>query len=528
MAFQPPDAPPPNSAHALDLASLSRGVLRGLPHVPPREHRAPEAHWQSWERIAASERLAYDPDDPGAKLLVGRLGGRLIGIDDPRHAMILGGTRAGKSVTVMGNLYFYRGSVLCIDPKGELASKTAPIRAAMGQKVYILDPFQRCAPAVAKYRCAYNPLSVLTPDSPTLIEDAERITDGLILTTGQEKDPHWDESAASLISTLILLVATSPHYEGERTLMTVRRLLTQAKVPADDNEDDYAVLRELLEQADFAETRLSDPDLAEAIEAGARDFYDKSPNEMDSVLSTARRHTRLLGYKALRSVLGGHDFDLSALKADPAGVTVYLCLPAGRMGSFSRWLRVLLNQLLDMAEITPAAEGRPPVLVCLDEFPVLSRMKQLEDAIGQVASFGLKLWVILQDWNQGVALYGKRWESFAANAGIWQAFGTGDTTTCEALSRKLGKTPVIVGRSGDVGSKDAEAGRSGLSYGPELYDLMSPDEIGRTFSREDPQRRQLVLWDGKLPMILQRVEYYDQESPVRPYFAVCESESTSI
>jgi type IV secretion system protein VirD4 len=42
------------------------------------------------------------------------------------------------------------------------------------------------------------------------------------------------------------------------------------------------------------------------------------------VLSTARRHTKLLDYSAMRSVLSAHDFDLADLKRDPRGVTVYL------------------------------------------------------------------------------------------------------------------------------------------------------------------------------------------------------------
>ncbi|WP_459873965.1 type IV secretory system conjugative DNA transfer family protein, partial [Endothiovibrio diazotrophicus] len=65
---------------------------------------------------------------------------------------------------------------------------------------------------------------------------------------------------------------------------------------------------------------------------------------------------------------------------------------------------MFVNQLLDAMEretTVPAA----PVLACLDEFPVLGHMRQLESAIGQIASFHVKLWVILQDWNQGKALY---------------------------------------------------------------------------------------------------------------------------
>jgi TraM recognition site of TraD and TraG/Domain of unknown function (DUF4407) len=87
-------------------------------------------------------------------------------------------------------------------------------------------------------------------------------------------------------------------------------------------------------------------------------------------------------------------------------------------------------------------------------------MRQLEDAAGQIASFGVKLWTILQDWNQGKALYNERWETFAANAGILQFFGNNDLTTLEYVSRRLGKTRIEVARQGEVGPDQAQAGLS--------------------------------------------------------------------
>ena len=43
----------------------------------------------------------------------------------------------------------------------------------------------------------------------------------------------------------------------------------------------------------------------------------------------------------------------------------------------------------------------------------------------------------------------------------------------------------------------------------ELHDLLAPDEVSRHFSRSDRLKRQLVIWAGFDPMILQRVEYFD-------------------
>jgi type IV secretion system protein VirD4 len=140
-------------------------------------------------------------------------------------------------------------------------------------------------------------------------------------------------------------------------------------------------------------------------------------------------------------------------------------------------------------------------------------MRQLQDAAGQIASFDVKLWVILQDWGQGKALYGERWESFAANAGILQFFGNNDVATTEYISRRLGKTRVAVTREGEVAPEQQQHGLTGRTEVTELHDLLAPDEVSRLFARSDPFKRQLVIWAGFDPMILQRVEYFDETSP---------------
>lgn len=489
---------------------------RGVRTVHRKRQTVPQAGWQDLERVLESKLLAYDPADPGGKILVGALGSQLIGIEDNRHILTVAGSRAGKSVTIINNLLFYRGSVLCTDPKAELASITAARRADLGQKVYVLDPFERCAPAVAKYRRAYNPLSILRRDNPSVIEDAGLIADALVIAGG--KDPHWDDSARNFIEGLILHVATDPVYEGRRDLITVRKLIRNALVDSEeepenpDDEPAKALELEMLRNAARIEQVEMDEDLAGAIEGAARDFFEKAGTERAGVLSTVRRHTKLLDYKAMRRVLTGHDFVLTDLKRDPAGISVYLCLPAGRMGACSRWLRIFINQLLDAMEREPTRSSSPPVLACLDEFPVLGFMSQLQDAAGQVASFNLKLWVVLQDWGQGKALYKERWESFAANAGILQAFGNADLTTTEYLSKRLGKTPVEITRTAEVGQEQSDSGLTGRSQGLELHDLLTPEEVSRMFSRDDPFKRQLVIWSGYRPMTLQRVEYFNNSA----------------
>ena len=154
------------------LEDFTRDIPRGLSSRYLKQQTAPQARWQTPEVILERKALEYDPRNPGGKILIGAFGNKLVGIEDNRHILTVAGSRAGKSVTLINNLLFYRGSVMATDPKAELANITAARRAALGQKVHVLDPFGNTSPGIAHLRKSYNPLAVLKPDSPTIIEDA--------------------------------------------------------------------------------------------------------------------------------------------------------------------------------------------------------------------------------------------------------------------------------------------------------------------------------------------------------------------
>ena len=490
-------------------------IPRGVTSRFLSEQSAPQSRWVPVTDILEHEAIHYDPLNPGGKILLGALGDQLIGIDDNRHVVTMAGSRAGKSITAIANLFFYPGSVLCTDPKGELANQTSEKREALGQDIYVLDPFEITEGHAVSFRASFNPLAGLKRENKTLIEDALLITDAMVVSSGEEKDPHWNESASHYIMGLILFVCTSPFIEDkDRNLITVRKYINQALSTERVDDKNLFVIPRLVFTATTALKEEGFTDLAEIIEGAVVSFYDKGEDERGSVLSTARHHTQFLDFYSMRSVLEGNDFDLRDLKTAPDGVSVYLVLPATRMGLCNRWLRLFINQLLDAME---KERKKPdiPILVCLDEFPVLGFMQQIQDAAGQIASFGVRLLIIMQDWGQGKALYGDRFESFIANAGIFQAFGNVDTQTTEYLSKKLGQT--LVEDSARITSQANDPAMDTSAPSRQHYPLLAPDEISLIFARSDPQKRQLVLWAGYAPIILQRVEYFDSEGALAPY-----------
>ena len=189
-----------------------KDVPRGDSTRPLHEQKVPQARWMKLEDMSASQKLAYDPRNPGKKVLIGKLGSQLIGIEDDRHILTVAGSRSGKSVGLISNLLYYPGSILATDPKGELAGITADKRAASGQRVYVVDPFGIASKQVSKYRASFNPMSILKPDSPTFLEDAALIAESIVVQPADQKDQHWDESAKNFIEGVIIHVATAPQY----------------------------------------------------------------------------------------------------------------------------------------------------------------------------------------------------------------------------------------------------------------------------------------------------------------------------
>ena len=497
--------------------SVLEDIPRGAPQRNGKDtglehHTLPNSEFRRPTAIGVSKGLAYGSNKiflgvtdgqvvarprPDGRVERNVLGGLPIGSADDRPMMTIAGSRSGKGRSVIiPTLLGYGGSAIVTDPKGELFNITARHRASLRRgrlrhKVVGIDPFKISRGTLKRHLARFNPMSILKPDSPTLIEDAGHIADAIVVVSS--KDSHWDDSARNWLETIILHVATAPEYAAKRTLVTVYKLLMRGL----SNESDAmeALGREMEENAAAGG----------AVQEGAIAFFSKPEEERGSIISTAQRHAKFLSYPAIQESVSGHDFDLSELKT--GFVTLYLCMPPSRLATCRGWLRLFVNLLIKEME---SNTGRPdvPVLAILDEFAALGHMKVLEDSIAYLSGYGVRLWPIIQDLSQLKSLYRDRWETFLGNAGLIQCFGNNDLTTLEWISKRLGKTSLIVTRQSEAGpsSRDRQ-GLTGESWSAEVQDLMTPEEVGRFFAREDHLCRQLILRPGDQPMILQRVNY---------------------
>lgn len=481
------------------------------------EATLPEAKFADTESITQSQSLQFDPKENTGQIFLGvvdadvhtsrlddrRLtrhvtGGQAIGYADDRHILTVAGSRAGKGRgMIIPNLTVYKGSVLVVDPKGDLAMRTADWRAnVLGQKTVVLDPFDTADSVLGeRYSGGFNPLTILAPDSPSLIDDAGIIADALIVGSPDEKNPHWNESARLFLTTVILHIATHSNYIGKRNLVSAYNFTMELN---DDLEDE-------MRENDAAGGEIS---------RGANSFFTKPDDERGSILSTLRRHIDFIGIPRMHRVLTQNNIDLRELKTRQ--VSVYVSIPATKMAICSGWLRLFVNLTLNAMEVEQT-QPKHPVLLCLDEFAVLGHMKALESAIGQIAGLGCKLWPIIQDLGQLEALYAKRWQSFMGNCGILQFFGNSDMQTLEWISKRLGQTTV---KSESVKNPAYNSkvfgGETGNSWGEQSHALMTPDEVARFFGRDDKLVRQLIIRPTFEPLVLQRA-FHDKHELFKEY-----------
>ena len=146
----------------------------------------------------------------------------------------------------------------------------------------------------------------------------------------------------------------------------------------------------------------------------------------------------------MQRCLEASDFQLSELKTRPEGLSLYLCLPQRYMSTHYRWLRMMISLTVTEME---KVRGRPatghPVLMVLDEFAGLKRMEVIENAVAQIAGYGVKLFFVLQSLEQLKAVYKDNWETFLANSGLKVFFNLEDNFSRDYVSKLIGETEVI-------------------------------------------------------------------------------------
>lgn len=436
------------------------------------------------------------------KLIIGGML-RPIGIKTEKHFVTIASTGGYKSTgALIPNLCIHEGSMLVIDPKGELASITARRRGkggggvrGIGQPVFVLDPFKIVPGFVSACYNVFDEMErVAAVDADRPVSYARKVAQALVPSTS--RDPYWDDAPRTFITGLLLYILQGP--KEQRNLIRLRELIMEGDTQVyqqfmrsggDRRGDAFDALLTMMKNCPEGPYR-------HVIVGSANSLSKMSPNQRGSVLTMTMEHTSFLDMPEIRKIMMHSDFLLEDLKN--RSIAVYLCLPLNAVsGIEGRWLRMFVLLTIDMMTRVNKAPKRP-LLLAIDEFPSLGRLDGIETVAPTMRSQGVRLWVIGQDIEQFEKVYPDSWGTFIGNAEAVQFMGVTHPPTVAFIAERLGQHQVTSRQDmGDGKFRDLISERA----------LRDPDQIARTLAKESKNQ---IVWRGShRPMLLKVCPYFE-------------------
>jgi len=416
---------------------------------------------------------------------------QLVRLTQAVHTAVFAPTGLGKGVSiVVPHLLTSPDSMVVVDFKGELVRITADARRKMGQRVVVIDPF-----GLVGGKDTFNALNCIDKGSPTAIDECRDLAEALVVRTGQEKEPHWADSAEVWIAAMIATVVCFAE-DSDKSLQSVRALLT--------NPEKMQAAIKLMCESDLWQGMLS------RLGHQLAHFKDK---ELSSTLTTTNRFMRFLDTIAIADNTRSSSFDPAELKKGK--MTIYCCLPLDHTRTQSPMLRMWLGSMLRACLRGGLDETKKVHFVC-DEAYTLGKMDQIADVLTYGRSYGIRLLMLYQDCGQ----LRKCWPDGADQtllANCTQVFfGVNDQQTAEYVSNRLGEFTQLVtsGGSSYGGSSQESSGQPGGSHTRSWNSNDNWQQAGRKLLRPEEvtglsERIAITFTPGVPPIWTRLIRYYE-------------------
>jgi type IV secretion system protein VirD4 len=412
------------------------------------------------------------------------------------HTAVFAPTGVGKGVSlVVPFLQTCSDSCVVVDFKGELARLTADRRRAMGHHVVILDPYMQ----VTRTPGRLNPLDGIDKDSPLAIDDCRDMANALVIRTGEEKDPHWVDSAETWISAMLAVVAYYGE-PGDRSLQTVRTLLSNpAKMDA--------IIRLMCESPDVWSGMLA------RMGHQLTRFKD---NELASCLTTVSRFLKFLDTIAVAENTKESTFDPGDLVK--RATTVYLVLPPEHVRAQQALLRLWIGSML-RAVVKGGLQEKTLVHFVLDEAATLGHSDFLDDAVDKYRGYGVRLQFCYQSIGQLKKCFPDGQEQTLLSNVSQVYFGVNDKDTAQYVSDRLGEETIIVTsggtskgttRQGSVNGPPTESRsfQESDNWAQQARRLLKPEEVTAL-----SPRTAITFTPGCPPLKTTLIRYYEERLP---------------
>lgn len=418
-------------------------------------------------------------------------------------------TRSGKGVgMVLPTLLTWPNSVMVNDPKGEAYALTAGFRSTAGQDIIKFEP--ACTDGTG---ARWNPLDEIRIFTLRDVADAQMIMSMACDPKGEGLDDYFDKAGYEFLTAVALHV----RYIGqEGSLAGAANFLGD---PAwDSDKQMYTTMIDAIHDPEgkmnwkdsFGKPTKTHPMIANA----AKTMLNKEDKDRSGVLSTAKSLLSLYLDPIVAMNTCCSDFLVRDLMIGEKPVSLYYVVsPADmeRLVPLTRLFYALFIRRnaadMEFKDGRSVANYTHSLLMIIDEASSLRKLPILQEALGYVAGYGIRLFMLVQDITQVEELYGDK-QSFDSGAETRIVYAPNKIETAEKLARMSGKTTVTEQNASN--SRDLigiKAGSVSISTSKTARDLLTADEFMVLHDQDV-----VVFIKGQPPIYGRKAFYY--ENPV--------------
>ncbi|MEW5688198.1 MAG: type IV secretory system conjugative DNA transfer family protein [Pseudomonadota bacterium] len=471
-----------------------------------RTRREPRAFGlDAWAQLADVKRakLIQSGRQISGRVL-GRFAGKYLTYSGVEHAIIVGASRSGKGAGhVVPTLVAWPQSAFIYDRKGELWHITADHRKTFSHVFY----FAPTDPNTVRW----NPLFEVRK-GPMEIADIQNVVGILVDPLGRKAGDlnFWDQSATDFFTAVILHVLYS-EADSNKNLAQVRRLLINIDPTLHAMKNTLHRHRPDFHAADGLARDAEGQPIAEVhpeVLLGATALDSMDERVKSNVLATCRASLSLWADPLVEYATSWSDFSIGDLVCSEAPVSFYMITPQAHADRLAFLVRVFTRQTINSLMESEHADSRGRrkrhrLLMMLDEFPKLGSLPFLENAMGEMAGYGITAHLVCQSFNDVFSKYGDRTPIFD-NMHITASFATSEPTSIEKVVRRAGKSLEMRDSYSDPRSIFGRSHRSTSQSEQQRYILSEEDVRGLDDSK------QFLFVNNTKPILADKIRYYEE------------------
>lgn len=455
-------------------------------------------------------------------VVLGILDGQLLVESSKGHIMMIMPPRSGKGITsiIPTLLKSWKKSVFVLDVKGENYALTS------GSRKQNLDNDILRFSLRSENSCRYNPLAEVRINYPEEKEDIAYIAKELIReNSDMVKNGAYIAKARKIFSNVLTYLLYEDFWKNldldsfsvsnlTLTLKDVKSIFKSFSTFSEwiENIKDFESFFDF-ENVQKKYPNNFYPDILKKydIQGNAKNL-ENSIFQLKKIMSDYKHdieeYIDIINYSlsflensTISNNLSGSDFKMIDIMNGKNPVSFYYVISPADLLNESPILRIFMKQMIDKLTSEDLKENhKHELLLLMDEFSAPGRLECLEESIGYLAGYKIKLMIILQSLYQLKKIYGE-FEGFSSNCGIQVFSQANDEITAKYVSELLGKQKKTKSYFEDY-----------LLSSSEAMKLPSDKIIIKKFGRQPVQANKFIYFQNKEYYNYRKIPYVFSES----------------